>query len=53
MKGKQTIKLEASKPRNWTVLALVERSGAGRHDKTNKAKRAQEKRDLRRNSDWF
>ena len=53
MKSKNMFKLEASKPRNWTVLALAERSGGGRHDKTNKAKRAQDKQNLRRNSDWF
>lgn len=53
MKRKEVIKLEASKPRNWTVLALAERTGSGSHTKSNKAKRAQDKQSLRRNSDWF
>ncbi|MCE3267981.1 MAG: hypothetical protein K0R49_233 [Burkholderiales bacterium] len=35
-----------SKPRNYVALALLKRNGAGAHEKTTKAKRAQSKRQL-------
>lgn len=35
-----------NKPRNYVVLALTKRNGAGAHEKTNKAKRASAKRQL-------
>ena len=50
---KNPIELATVKPRNWTVLALAERSGGGRHGKSEKAKRQEDKKQLRRNTDWF
>ena len=37
---------QSSKPRNYIALALMKRNGAGAHDKTNKAKRAESRRQL-------
>ncbi len=38
--------MKQSKPRNYVALALMKRNGAGAHDKTGKAKRAEAKRHL-------
>ncbi|HLX54221.1 MAG TPA: hypothetical protein VKR58_09785 [Aquella sp.] len=38
--------MKQSKPRNYVALALMRRNGAGAHDKTSKAKRAEAKRQL-------
>jgi hypothetical protein len=38
--------MKQSKPRNYVALALMKRNGAGAHDKTKKAKRAEAKRHL-------
>ncbi len=34
------------KPRNYIALALLQRNGSGAHDKSHKAKRNAEKREL-------
>lgn len=45
--SKQGYKMKVNnKPRNYVVLALTKRNGAGAHEKTNKAKRASAKRQL-------
>jgi hypothetical protein len=38
--------MKQSKPRNYVALALMKRNGAGAHDKSSKAKRAEAKRQL-------
>ncbi|MCC2624271.1 MAG: hypothetical protein K0R14_144 [Burkholderiales bacterium] len=38
--------MKQSKPRNYVALALMKRNGAGVHDKSSKAKRAEAKRQL-------
>jgi|GEM_PF-1896088 len=38
--------MKQSKPRNYVALALMKRNGAGAHDKSGKAKRAEAKRHL-------
>ncbi len=38
--------MKSSKPRNYVALALMKRNGAGAHDKSTKAKRAEAKRQL-------
>lgn len=47
MTRRYTIKLERSRPRNPTVVALIQITGGGRHQKSSKALRAQSKRDLK------
>ncbi len=40
--------MKTIKPRNYVALAMINRSGAGAHQKSNKAKRAESKRQLQK-----
>ena len=38
--------MKQTKPRNYVALALIKRNGAGAHEKTSKAQRAEARRQL-------
>ena len=47
MSKKFAVQVERSRPRNHTVRVLVQLTGAGRHQKSERALRAAQKRALR------